>query len=187
MIPFNLRPENRSRFSVLNDCQQYNRRNFVYKQMTASRHSDFLEFLHLQQLVEPTPGEETMKLFLAVLLATITVGCGYSSKTTTPAQPGTTPAITQLTPAATNAGAPAFMLEVDGSKFNANATVNFGATKITNPTFVNSGKLQAMVPATSVTSAGVVHVTVTNPGTPGGLYGGGTQAETSTAMDFTVN
>ena len=127
-----------------------------------------------------------MKLFLAVVLAAITVGCGYSSKTTTPAQPGTTPAISQLTPAATNAGAPAFMLEVDGSKFNANASVNFGATKIV-PTFVNSGKLQAMVPATAVATAAVVHVTVTNPGTPGGLYGGGTQAETSPAMDFTVN
>jgi hypothetical protein len=127
-----------------------------------------------------------MKLLLAVVLAAITVGCGYSSKTTTPAQPGTVPVISQLTPAATNAGAPAFMLEVDGSKFAGQATVNFGATKI-NPTFVNSGKLQAMVPATAVAAAGTVHVTVTNPGTPGGLYGGGTQPETSVAMDFTVN
>jgi len=30
-------------------------------------------------------------------------------------------------------------------------------------------------------------VTVTNPGTAGGIYGGGTQPETSVAMDFTVN
>jgi len=96
------------------------------------------------------------------------------------------PVISQLTPAATNAGAPAFMLEVDGSKFAGQATVNFGATKI-NPTFVNSGKLQAMVPATAVAAAGTVHVTVTNPGTAGGIYGGGTQPETSVAMDFTVN
>jgi len=128
-----------------------------------------------------------MKLFLAVVLAAITVGCGYSSKTTTPATPGTTPVVSQLTPATTNAGAPAFVLEVDGSKFNTNATVNFGTTSIKNPTFVNSGKLQAMVPATAVAAAGVVHVTVTNPGTPGGIYGGGTQPETSAAMDFTVN
>jgi len=104
-----------------------------------------------------------MKLLLAVVLAAITVGCGYSSKTTTPAQPGTVPVISQLTPAATNAGAPAFMLEVDGSKFAGQATVNFGATKI-NPTFVNSGKLQAMVPATAVAAAGTVHVTVTKYG-----------------------
>jgi len=127
-----------------------------------------------------------MKLFLAVVLAAITVGCGYSSKPTTPATPGTTPVISQLTPPNTNAGAPAFNLEVDGTKFNANATVNFGTTKI-NPTFVSSLKLQAMVPATAVAASGTVHVTVTNPGTPGGIYGGGTQPETSTAMDFTVN
>jgi len=127
-----------------------------------------------------------MKPFLAVLLAAMTVGCGYSSKPKTPAQPGTTPIISQLTPASANAGSPAFVLEVDGSKFAAQATVNFGATLI-NPTFVNSGKLQAMIPATAVAGAGTVHVTVTNPGTPGGIYGGGTQAETSTAMDFTVN
>jgi hypothetical protein len=127
-----------------------------------------------------------MKLTLTLLLAAMAVGCGYSSKPTTPASPGTVPVISQLTPAAMNAGAPAFMLEIDGSKFGGQATVNFGATKIT-PTFVNSLQLQAMVPASAVATTGVVHVTVTNPGTPGGLYGGGTQAETSTAMDFTVN
>ena len=127
-----------------------------------------------------------MKLLLTVVLAAITVGCGYSSKPTTPAQPGTVPVISQLTPASANAGAPTFMLEVDGSRFGAQATVNFGATTLT-PTVVNSGKLQAMVPATAVTTAGTVHVTVTNPGTPGGLYGGGTQAATSAAMDFTIN
>jgi hypothetical protein len=114
------------------------------------------------------------------------VGCGYSSKPTTPATPGSVPVISQLNPAATNAGAPAFNLEVDGTKFNTNATVTFGTTVI-NPTFVNSGKLTAMVPATAVATAGTVHVTVTNPGTPGGQYGGGTNPATSAAMDFTVN
>lgn len=127
-----------------------------------------------------------MKLMLTLLLAAMAVGCGYSSKPTTPPSAGTTPAISQLTPNNANAGAPAFTLEVDGSKFNANASVNFGATKMA-PTFVNSGKLTLMIPATAVTTAGTIHVTVTNPGTPGGLYGGGTQAETSTAVDFTVN
>jgi len=127
-----------------------------------------------------------MKLMLTLLLAAIAVGCGYSSKPTTPPTAGTTPVISQLNPPSTNAGAPAFNLEVDGSKFNANATVTFGTTAIT-PTFVNSGKLTAMVPAAAVASSGTVHVTVTNPGTPGGIYGGGTQPETSAAVDFTVN
>jgi hypothetical protein len=138
-------------------------------------------------VVEKTHSQEKfMKLMLTLLLAAMAVGCGYSSKPTTPATPGTTPTISQLQPASANAGAPAFNLEVDGSKFNANATVNFGTTVI-NPTFVNSGKLTAIVPATAVAAAGTVHVTVTNPGTPGGIYGGGTQPATSTAMDFTVN
>lgn len=127
-----------------------------------------------------------MKLFLTLVLAAMGVGCGYSSKTTTPATPGTVPVIAQLTPASANSGAPAFTLEVDGSKFATTATVNFGTTAL-NPTFVNSGKLTAMVPASAVATAGTVHVTVTNPGTPGGLYGGGTNPATSVAMDFTVN
>jgi hypothetical protein len=127
-----------------------------------------------------------MKLTLTLLLAAIAVGCGYSSKPTTPPSPGSVPVISQLQPAAANAGAPAFTMEIDGTKFNTNSTVNFGTTLI-HPTFVSSIRLDAMVPATAVATAGTVHVTVTNPGTPGGLYGGGTQAETSTAMDFTVN
>jgi hypothetical protein len=127
-----------------------------------------------------------MKLLTVLLLTVIAVGCGYGSHSTTPAQPGTMPIITQLTPPTANAGSPAFTLEVDGSRFNAQATVNFGATVI-NPTFVNAGQLQAMIPAGAVATAGTVHVTVTNPGTPGGQYGGGTQPATSAAMDFTVN
>lgn|SRR5690242_4806309 len=127
-----------------------------------------------------------MKLMLTLLLAAMAVGCGYSSKPTTPPTAGTTPVINQLVPANTNAGAPSFTLEVDGTKFNGNATVNFGATVI-HPTFVNSTKLNAMVPAAAVATAGTIHVTVTNPGTQGGIYGGGTQPATSAAMDFQVN
>jgi len=127
-----------------------------------------------------------MKLTLTLLLAAMAVGCGYSSKSTTPATPGTVPVITQLTPPNMNAGAQAFPLEIDGTKFNSNATVNFGTTVI-HPTFIDSTQLNATVPASAVATAGIVHVTVSNPGTAGGLYGGGTKAETSTAMDFTVN
>jgi hypothetical protein len=127
-----------------------------------------------------------MKLTLTLLLAAMAVGCGYSSKSTTPATPGTAPVITQLTPPNMNAGAQAFPLEIDGTKFNSNATVNFGTT-IIHPTFIDSTQLNATVPAAAVATAGVVHVTVTNPGKAGGIYGGGTQPATSAAVDFTVN
>jgi hypothetical protein len=38
-----------------------------------------------------------------------------------------------------------------------------------------------------VSASGTVPVTVTNPGTPGGIYGGGTSPATSSPMNFTVN
>jgi hypothetical protein len=49
--------------------------------------------------------------------------------------------------------------------------------------------MTATVPAAMIASPATVQITVTNPGTPGtGLYGGGgTLAETSTSMSFTIN
>lgn len=130
-----------------------------------------------------------MKLLLLTLaLVTMTVGCGYSSssQSKTPPAPGTTPVISGLVPNSASHGGPAFTLEVDGSQFGSQATVSFNNTSF-SATWVNSGKLQAMIPASAITAAGAVQVTVTNPGTTGGLYGGGTQPETSMPMTFTVN
>jgi len=126
-----------------------------------------------------------MKLLTVLLLCAVAVGCGYGTKTTTPPQPGATPVITQLTPSTGPQGNP-FTLEVDGTSFAANAVINFGGTAETT-TAPSSGKLQANIPGTAVMSTGKVPVTVTNPATPGGIYGGGTTAVTSTPMDFTVN
>jgi hypothetical protein len=126
-----------------------------------------------------------MKLAPVLLLTVIAIGCGYSSKSTTPQQPGTMPAITQLNPASTSAMGPAFLLTVEGANFNSNAVINFGGAAQTT-TFDNAGQVKATIAATAITTAGTVKVTVTNPGTPGGIYGGGTAAATSAAMDFTV-
>lgn len=127
-----------------------------------------------------------MKLLMVLLLAATGVGCGYSSHATTPAAPGTVPAIAQLVPPSTAAGSSSFTLEVDGSNFNSNAVVNFnGAAMATTSSGV--GKVMASIPASAVANSGTVAVTVTNPGTPGGLYGGGTAAETSSPMTFTIN
>ena len=129
-----------------------------------------------------------MKLMLTLALALMAVGCGYStsSQTKTPPSPGTVPTISALVPASANSGGPAFTLEVDGAQFGSQATVNFNGASLA-ATWLNSGKLQAMVPANAITTAGTVQVTVTNPGTPGGIYGGGTQPETSAPMNFTIN
>jgi hypothetical protein len=77
-------------------------------------------------------------------------------------------------------------MEVDGSNFGGSAKVNFNGTAMPT-TFATGTKLTATIPASAVATAGTAKVTVTNPGTPGGQYGGGTAAATSAPMDFTIN
>jgi IPT/TIG domain len=126
-----------------------------------------------------------MKLSMIVLLALIGVGC-YSKPATTPAQPGTAPTIAQLVPPSTAAGSSQFTLEVDGTNFSSNAVVKFNGAAMS--TTVDSGtKVMATIPSTAVMTSGTVQVTVTNPGTPGGIYGGGTQDATSQPTNFTIN
>jgi hypothetical protein len=126
---------------------------------------------------------------ILVILIALSVACGYSAKTTPPAV-GTMPAISQLNPDSATAGGAGFTLTVDGTNFNANAVVNWnGVAQTANTTYVSGGQLTVAVPAAAVAASGTVTVTVTNPGKPGtGTYGSGaTLAETSTAMNFTIN
>jgi hypothetical protein len=126
-----------------------------------------------------------MRLLIVLLLTLISVGCGYS-KSTMPAQPGTMPAIAQLNPSSVIAGSSSFPFEVDGTNFGSAAVINFnGAAQTT--TRVSTAKLTTTIPASAIMNAGTVPVTVTNPGTPGGMYGGGTAAATSAPMNFTIN
>ena|ERR1700687_821061 len=126
-----------------------------------------------------------MRLFFVLLLSTMFVGCGYSSSTM-PAQPGTTPVIAQLQPNNAVHGGSAVPFEVDGTKFATNAGINFnGVAQAT--TWVSATKLTTTIQPASIMTAGTVPVTVTNPGTPGGTYGGGTAAVTSAPMNFTIN
>jgi|SRR5271169_6698174 len=124
-------------------------------------------------------------LFLAGLIAA-GLACGYSSKATTPPSAGTMPAISALAPNSTNSGGPAFVLTVNGNNFNGNASINWNGTAQTTA-HVNGSQLTATIPATAITTSGTVAVTVTNPGTSGGIYGGGTSTETSNSMTFTIN
>ena len=124
-------------------------------------------------------------VFLAALLA-LSLACGYSSKATMPATAGTMPAIAALSPASMNAGGPAFVLTVNGSNFSGNAAINWNGTGMTT-TWVGTGQVMATIPSAAIANAGMVMVTVTNPGTAGGMYGGGTMAATSNSMAFTIN
>ena len=127
-----------------------------------------------------------MKLLMVILLAATGVGCGYSSHATTPQQPGTMPAIATLVPPSTAMGSSTFTLEVDGNNFKSNAVVKFNGATMTT-TFVGATVVKATIPASAVMNPATVPVTVTNPGTPGGLYGGGTAAAVSTPMNFTIS
>jgi hypothetical protein len=95
------------------------------------------------------------------------------------------PAIAQLTPASTAAGSGDFPLTVQGTNFNSNAVVKFNGAAMAT-TFDSTTEVKATIPAGAVTTTGIAKVTVTNPGTPGGLYGGGTAAATSAPMDFPI-
>jgi hypothetical protein len=126
-------------------------------------------------------------VFLTALIA-FTLACGYSSKATTPAVAGTTPTIASLSPANATHGDSAFVLTVNGTNFSNSAVINFaGVAQTTNQ--VSTTQLTATIAAAEFATAETVAVTVTNPGTPGtGAYGsGGTLAETSSPMNFTID
>jgi hypothetical protein len=131
--------------------------------------------------------QQLVKATLLVTLTALTLACGYSSKTTPPVA-GSVPTIAALSPASMAAGSAAFTLTVNGTNFGSQAVVNWnGAARAT--TFVSGNQVTAAIAAADVATAGSAAVTVTNPGTPGtGMYGsGGTLAETSNPMSFTIN
>jgi len=128
----------------------------------------------------------TVNAILVLTLALLEIGCGYSSKATTPPSAGNMPAITQLAPNSATAGGADFMLTVNGNHFNSDAKVNWGGAARTT-TFVSASQVTAAISAADIAAAGTVPVTVTNPGHSGGTYGGGTLPETSQGMNFTIN
>lgn len=127
----------------------------------------------------------TKTMFLVILLA-VGLGCGYSAKSTTPPAAGAMPNITALVPNNANAGSTGVVITVNGSSFNGNATVNWNGAALTT-THISSNQMMASVPDADVATKGTAAVNVTNPGTSGGIYGGGTSPETSNSMTFTIN
>jgi len=127
----------------------------------------------------------TKTMFLAILLA-VGAACGYSAKSTTPPAAGAMPNISALVPNNANAGSTGVVLTVNGTSFNANATINWQGAALTT-THVSANQLTTTVPDADVATAGTATVTVVNPGSAGGIYGGGTSPETSNGMTFTIN
>jgi len=128
---------------------------------------------------------KTVNTILLGTLIAITLACGYSK----PSGSGASkmPAISNLNPPSATAGGPAFTLTVTGSNFASKATVNWNGTAQTT-TAGMAGQLSISVPASAVATVVPVQITVTNPATSsGGIYGGGTPAQTSAAVPFTIN
>src|SRR5579872_5201098 len=69
------------------------------------------------------------------------------------------PVITSLTPASATAGAPAFTLTVNGSRFAAGAVVDWNGSPLTT-SFVSDTQLTASVPASLIAKVGNASVTV---------------------------
>lgn len=129
---------------------------------------------------------KTAQMSILAALLVIGMACGYSKPGNTPPGPGTVPIITQLNPTSAVSGGADFQLEVTGTSFAAGAVIKFNGVAQTTTTD-GAGKVKATIPAASITTAGDVPVTITNPGTSGGIYGGGTLPATSAPMTFTVN
>jgi hypothetical protein len=131
-----------------------------------------------------------MKTVSVLLLAILFVGCGgYKSPTQSAPQAGIVPVVAAIVPNSATAGSPSFSLTVNGSNFNNNAVVNWNGAQRTTA-HVTANQLTAAIMAADIATAGMVPVSVTNPGssTPGGPYGGGgsTASETSGSLTFTI-
>jgi IPT/TIG domain-containing protein len=130
-----------------------------------------------------------MKMIPVLLLSLLWLGCGgYSSPMAAAPQPGAVPVIMELSPPNAQSGDAGFMLTVNGSTFNSDATINWNGSK-QGTTFVTGNQLVTAIPMSAIATPGTVPVTVTNPGhAGGGIYGpGGTASATSTPMNFTIN
>jgi hypothetical protein len=125
---------------------------------------------------------KTLNTIVLGFLIAATIACGYS-KNNSSMGGSSMPAIAQLNPNSTTHGDPAFMLTVNGSNFATNAAVNWNGTAQMT-THVSAGQLTISVPATAVSNAGTVQISVTNPATSG-IYG--SPAQTSNTMMFTIN
>jgi hypothetical protein len=88
------------------------------------------------------------------------------------------PTITSLAPPNTTAGGAGFVLTVNGTNFVAASQVSFN-NGLKPTTFKSATQLTATITAADILNAGIVNVTVTNPGP-----GGGTSTP---AAQFTIN
>jgi hypothetical protein len=104
-----------------------------------------------------------MKLVFVLLLAALTLSCGYGSNYNPGMMGGSAPSIQMLIPNNTAAGGPAFILTVNGSRFAPGAVVFWNAMPQAT-TFATAGQVTAMIPAAQIANRGNVSVYVRSNG-----------------------
>jgi len=117
-----------------------------------------------------------MKFTIVILaaLALCTFGCGYGSNYNSGMRGGTMPTMTQLVPGSVAAGAPSFMLTVNGTGFT-NSAIVYWAGMPQQTQFVTTNQLVATIPADQVSAPTTVQVYVRS------------NNQNSNTMSFTVN
>jgi trimeric autotransporter adhesin len=101
--------------------------------------------------------------FVVVLLTLLTLGCGYGSMHNYGTMAASNAQVMQVVPAAVSAGAPSFMLTVNGSGFSMNSVVYWNGMPLSTK-FLTSNQLVASVPASLVASPETVQVYVNSNG-----------------------
>jgi photosystem II stability/assembly factor-like uncharacterized protein len=133
-------------------------------------------FVNSGQLTATVPANDIATAGTASV-GVLNVDMGTSSNLVTFTIDNPVPVAGSLSPNSALAGGAAFTLTVNGSSFVSASVVQWDGANLAT-TFVNSGQLMAMVPASDITVAGTANVTVTNPGPGGG---------TSNALTFTID
>jgi hypothetical protein len=114
-------------------------------------------------------GTETGKVWaLALPAASDAAGSGSGAQ---PATNNPRPTLTSISPTNTQVGSTALTLTLTGTNFLPSSTVNFGSTTL-SPGSITATSMSATVPNSAYAQAGVVAVTVANPGPGGGNSGG---------------
>ena len=121
-----------------------------------------------------------MKLFrlLSVLVALlIFTGCSKSPSGTNTSPDNPLPSVLSMSPAAVNAGGPAFTITVNGTNFISGSTIKWNSSALVT-TYISASKLTALVPAAAISVAGTVAVSVFTASPGGGSSG---------SLSFTIN
>ena len=114
-------------------------------------------------------------VFLALVFQGVGVQFVSARSLPVPALQGVIPSLASLDPVSAPLGGPDLLVTLGGSGFQADAIVHLGVTDTLTSSFVSETSLTATIPAAALATAGLLQLSVENPG-----------VGTSSQLDFTV-